>query len=89
MSIELKDTIELMNSKEWKDRFKAEYFQLLIRIEKLQKIVIDYGKDFIPNCPYTILRNQLVFMKNYLHILEQRSKIENIDLTVDENGIER
>lgn len=28
---ELKDTIELMNSSDYKDRFKAEYYQLKIR----------------------------------------------------------
>lgn len=28
---ELKDTIELMNSSDYKDRFKAEYYQLEIR----------------------------------------------------------
>lgn len=27
---ELKDTIELMNSSDYKDRFKAEYYQLKI-----------------------------------------------------------
>ena len=29
---ELKDTIELMNSSDYKDRFKAEYYQLKIDI---------------------------------------------------------
>lgn len=32
---ELKDTIELMNSSDYKDRFKAEYYQLKIRYTKL------------------------------------------------------
>lgn len=31
---ELKDTIELMNSSDYKDRFKAEYYQLKIRYTK-------------------------------------------------------
>ena len=32
--MELKDTIELMNSADYKERFKAEYFQTKIRYEK-------------------------------------------------------
>ena len=30
--MELKDTIELMNSENYKDRFKAEYYQTKIRM---------------------------------------------------------
>ena len=33
--MELKDTINLMQSKDYKERFKAEYYQLKIRREKL------------------------------------------------------
>ena len=35
---ELKDTIELMTSENYKDRFKAEYWQTKIRYDKLHKI---------------------------------------------------
>lgn len=93
MSIELKDTVELMNSDDFRDRFKAEYIQLLIRTLKLQNMLVDYGKDFEPNCSYDMLHEQLVYMKNYLGVLVQRANIENIDLTVleeeAENGAER
>ena len=34
---DLKDTAEMMNSKDYKERFKAEYAQLVIRYDKLQK----------------------------------------------------
>ena len=33
--MELKDTIELMNSEDYKDRFKAEYWQVRARFDKL------------------------------------------------------
>lgn len=92
MSIELKDTIELMNSKDWKDRFKAEYVQLLLRTLMLQQMLVNYGKDFEPNCSYDMLHEQLVYMKNYLNVLIQRANIENVDLTVleeEENETER
>lgn len=35
--MELKDTIELMTSKDYKERFKAEYLQLKIRVEGLRQ----------------------------------------------------
>lgn len=35
--MELKDTIEMMTSEDYKERFKAEYYQTKIRYEKLKK----------------------------------------------------
>ena len=35
--MELKDTIDLMTSEDYKDRFKAEYYQTKIRYDKLHK----------------------------------------------------
>lgn len=35
--LSLKDTVELMNSKDYKERFIAEYLQTKIRYEKLKK----------------------------------------------------
>ena len=35
--MELKDTIDLMTSDDYKDRFKAEYYQTKIRYNKLYK----------------------------------------------------
>ena len=35
--MKLQDTIELMNSSDFKDRFKAEYYQLKIRRDGLKK----------------------------------------------------
>lgn len=36
----MKDTIELMNSSDYKDRFKAEYYQLKIRYTKLHAMLV-------------------------------------------------
>lgn len=36
--MELKDTIELMNSTDYKERFRAEYYQTKIRYDKLDKM---------------------------------------------------
>ena len=80
---ELKDTIELMNSEDYKDRFKAEYWQTKIRYNKLHEMLVKYEAgtlDFEPTCPITKLMNQASHMGNYLKSLEVRAEIENIDL---------
>lgn len=51
-------TIDLMNSKDYKDRFKGEYAQTLIRLRKLNNMLNKYDEgtlDFTPNCPIKIL----------------------------------
>ena len=42
--MELKDTIPLMTSGDYRERFKAEYYQLRIRAGKLQSL-IQYDMD--------------------------------------------
>ena len=43
----------------------------------------DHGDlDFSPDCSRELYNIQICGMKQYLSILEKRSKIENIDLTV-------
>lgn len=38
--MELKDTIELMNSEDYKERFKDECYQTKIRYDKLHNMII-------------------------------------------------
>ena len=81
--MELKDTVELMNSADYKDRFKAEYYQTKIRYEKLHKMVVKYEAgtlDFEPTCDINIFEDQLYHMGNYLKTLEVRAEIEKIEL---------
>lgn len=81
--IELKDTIELMQSDDYKDRFRAEYYQTKIRYDKLHAMIIKYEAgtlDFKPNCPLLTLNNQASFMGQYLKTLEIRAEIEGIKL---------
>lgn len=40
--MELKDTIKIMNSSDYKERFKAEYYQTKIRYEKLHSMTVKY-----------------------------------------------
>ena len=79
----LKDTAGMMSSEDYKERFKAEYFQTKIRYEKLHKTIVKFDAGtlkFQPSCPIGLLRNQNDFMGNYLNILEIRAEIEGINL---------
>lgn len=80
---DLKDTIELMQSEDFKDRVKAEYWQLKIRYEKLRAMCVKHDAgtlDFTLNCPIELLKNQAEHMLNYLYALEVRAEIEGIVL---------
>lgn len=80
---ELKDTYALMVSKDYKSRFKAEYYQLDIRINKLKKAIDNYDKntlDYKPECSKDLLEEQLIQMLGYKNLLKTRAKIEKINL---------
>lgn len=80
---ELKETVELMLSNDYKERFKAEYYQLKIRIDRLDNMLTKMENDelnFIPTCSYELLQNQLKAMLLYEVFLKERAKIEKIDL---------
>ena len=81
--MDLKDTIEMMQSDDFKERFRAEYFQTKIRYEKLHKMLVKYEAgtlNFEPKCSIDLLVKQASFMGNYLKTLEIRAEIEGIDL---------
>jgi hypothetical protein len=81
--MELKDTIELMNSADYKERFKAEYYQVKIRHEKLQNMIHKYEAGILGfklDCPIDLLKKQASYMYMYLSILETRAFAENINL---------
>lgn len=86
-NMELKETVELMNSEDYKERFVAEYRQVKIRYEKLKnfcnKIEVEtmLGKEVTKHdCPLELLREQQKYMGLYLSVLEKRALIENIVL---------
>lgn len=81
--MELKDTVKLMNSDDYKERFKAEYLQTKIRHDKLEKMLIKYKAgtlDFTPSCDIGLLDDQLWHMERYLRMLQIRAEAEKIDL---------
>lgn len=81
--MELKDTIEMMNSPDYKERFKAEYHQLKIRYDKLDAMTVKYEAgtlNFTPNCSLELLKQQKMHMGCYLRCLKIRAEIEGIEL---------
>lgn len=79
----LNETIEMMQSSDYKERFKAEYLQLKIKINGLNVALVKYKEGtllFTPTCSYELLHTQLVYMECYLNALEERAKIEGIEL---------
>lgn len=81
--MELKDTIELMNSSDYKERFRAEYYQTKIRYNKLHAMTVKYEAgtlNFTPTCPLELLLSQKRNMGMYLHDLEVRAELEGIVL---------
>lgn len=81
--MELKETVEMMNSAEYKERFKAEYQQLYIRYTKLKTMLQkwDNGElDFTPTCPKSTYNMQLRAMDDYMAVLEARAVMENVGL---------
>lgn len=84
--MELKDTIMAMTSKDYKDRFVAEYTQLKIRYEKLLSMCEkwDNGElNFTPVCSREIYKEQLRYMFSYLCILEERAQLERVGLDIE------
>lgn len=91
---DLSDTVDLMNSANYKERFIAEYMQTKIRYEKLKafntKIEAAQRMRFSEiepkvsepthDCPADLLVEQQRIMGEYLHLLELRAVIEGITL---------
>lgn len=83
--VNFEDTTELMKSTDYKERFKAEYYQTKIRYDKLHKMIVKYEAgtlNFEPSCSLELLKKQASFMGQYLYILEIRAEIEKVNLQV-------
>ena len=81
--MELKDTIQLMTSSDYKERFKAEYDQLNIRTARLKYQLDEYHAGrlhFLPDTPIVLLEQQYHIMMAYKCLLIKRSQIERIML---------
>ena len=82
-AMQLRDTIPMMESEDYKERFRAEYHQTKIRYGKLHQMCVRYEAgtlDFEPSCSLELLKEQKAAMGKYLNILEIRAEIEGIEL---------
>ena len=78
---ELKDTIDGMNSSDYKERFKAEYQQMVIRYQKLVAILDKCDKgELILTCPRSTYNMQIRVMTDYIAVLEARAVMEGVIL---------
>lgn len=81
--MELKDTAGMMNSADYKERFKAEYYQVVIRYQKLKVMLQkwDNGElNFNPTCPRSTYNIQIKAMTDYIAVLEARAVMEGVEL---------
>lgn len=81
--IELKETVKMMNSADYKERFRAEYAQVAIRYQKLAAMLKKWDKGelpFTPTCPRSTYNMQVKAMADYIAVLEARAVMEGIEL---------
>lgn len=79
--MELNETIEMMVSDDYKERFKAEYYQVAIRYKKLKDMVDKFDSlPFTPTCPKSTYNMQIKAMTEYIAVLEARAVMEGIEL---------
>ena len=83
MTKTLKDTIELMTSPDYRDRFIAEYQQLVIRYRGLRNMLDKWDRgelEFKPACPRSTYNLQIKAMTDYIAVLEAKAVMEGITL---------
>lgn len=83
MGLNTKSIFDLMSSNDYKDRFRAEYMELLDRFYKLKNLLEKWDNgtlNFIPTCPRSTYNMQIRAMSDYLAILEARAVMEGIDI---------
>ena len=82
--MKLNETVEMMNSANYKERFKAEYDQLAIRYYGLKNMLAKWDGgtlSFKPTCPRSTYNMQIKAMTDYLAVLEARAVMEGIELS--------
>lgn len=83
MITSLNSTTIMMCSPDYKERFKAEYYQLVIRYNQLRRMLSKWDKgelDFTPTCGRGVYRLQESAMASYIAVLEKRAELENIEI---------
>ena len=86
--MELKDTIEAMQSESWQERLKAEYYQTRIRYDALDAAIVKYEAGELPELAESIdvMKSQSQAMGEYLYCLKIRLGIAGIEISEFEEG---
>ena len=82
-NLSLNDTVDGMVSNDYKERFIAEYQQLVIRYNGLKNMLIKWDRNelpFTPTCPRSTYNMQIKAMTDYIAVLEARAVMEGINL---------
>ena len=80
---ELSQTVDMMTSSDYKERFKAEYAQVVLRYERLKDMLEELDNGTLrlePTCPRSTYNMQIKAMTDYIAILEARAVMEDIVL---------
>ena len=80
--MKLDETVNLMCSNDFKDRFIAEYVQLVIRLSKLDTVVNNASDTHfeVDDITKALMLKQHDAMESYKVCLEKRADILGIDL---------
>lgn len=79
----LSQTAGMMTSIDYKERFKAEYAQVVIRYKRLKNMLDKWDNNeltFTPICPRSTYNMQIKAMTDYIAVLEARAVMEDIVL---------
>ena len=79
----LSQTAGMMTSIDYKERFKAEYAQVVIRYKRLKNMLDKWDNNeltFTPTCPRSTYNMQIKAMTDYIAVLEARAVMEHIVL---------
>ena len=79
----LSETVEMMNSEDYKERFRAEYAQVVLRYQKLNDMLKRWDNgtlEFQPTCPRSTYNIQVRAMRDYIAVLEARAVMEEVVL---------
>lgn len=74
---------------DYKQRMIREHRELQERIGKLAHMLEGYAEgtlDFTPACSFQLLESQLYAMGTYANILQERARIEQVDLNAPLEG---
>jgi hypothetical protein len=81
--MDLRETTKLMESEDYKERFKGEYAQTKIRFTKLDTAIQKLDANTLgydPKSGYDLMVAQAQAMANYLKVLKTIAMVEDIDL---------